>query len=102
MLIVGEIRLMQETHQVLVRGHELKLTLCEFNLIKTLLSHPNRIFLRNELINIVQGYDFEGYDRTIDSHVKNLRKKIAKHLPGKEVISTIYGMGYKLNAQADE
>ena len=101
-LVMGEIRLIQDTHQVLVSGHELKLTLCEFNLLKTLLSHPNRIFLRNELINIVQGYDFEGYDRTIDSHVKNLRKKIAKHLPGKEIISTIYGMGYKLNGQSQE
>lgn len=87
---------------MLVGTHELKLTICEFNLLKTLLSHPNRIFSRNELINIVQGYDFEGYDRTIDSHVKNLRKKIAAHLPGKEVISTIYGLGYRLNSHPDE
>ena len=98
----GEISLVQETRQVLVGTHELKLTICEFNLLKTLLSHPNRIFSRNELINIVQGYDFEGYDRTIDSHVKNLRKKIAAHLPGKEVISTIYGLGYRLNSHPDE
>jgi len=96
-LTSGEIRLTPEARQVLVDGHELKLTLCEYNLLKTLLSHPNRIFSRNELINIVQGYDFDGYDRTIDSHVKNLRKKIAEYLPDKEVISTIYGMGYKLN-----
>jgi DNA-binding response OmpR family regulator len=41
-----------------------------------------------------------GYERTIDSHIKNLRKKLAEHLPGKEVISTIYGVGYKLNASA--
>ena len=98
-LVVGEISLVQGTHQVLVGGHELKLTPCEYNLLKTLLSHPNRIFSRNELINIVQGYDFEGYDRTIDSHVKNLRRKISKHIPGKEIISTIYGMGYKLSGQ---
>lgn len=97
-LVVGEVSLIPETHQVQAGGHELKLTPCEYNLLKTLLSHPNRIFSRNELINVVQGYDFEGYERTIDSHIKNLRKKIAGYLPGKDVISTIYGVGYKLNA----
>jgi two-component system response regulator BaeR len=101
-LVVGDIRLVEETHQVFVEGHMLKLTLCEYNLLKTLLSHPSRVFSRNELINIVQGYDFEGYDRTIDSHVKNLRKKIARYLPGKEVISTVYGMGYKLSGPTGE
>ncbi|MBF0527222.1 MAG: winged helix-turn-helix transcriptional regulator, partial [Deltaproteobacteria bacterium] len=49
------------------------------------------------LINLAQGYDFEGYDRTIDTHIKNLRKKIAEFLPGQEIISSIYGIGYKLN-----
>lgn len=97
-MVVGEVSLIPETHQVQAGGHELKLTPCEYNLLKTLLSHPNRIFSRNELINVVQGYDFEGYERTIDSHIKNLRKKIAGYLPGKDVISTIYGVGYKLNA----
>jgi two-component system response regulator BaeR len=97
-LTVGEISLIPETHQVLVAGHELKLTPSEFNLLKTFLTHPNRIFSRLELINTVQGYDYEGYERTIDSHIKNLRKKIAAHLPDKDPISTIYGVGYKLNA----
>jgi two-component system, OmpR family, response regulator BaeR len=97
-LVVGELNLIPEAHQVLIGGQELKLTPCEYNLLKTLLSQPNRIFSRNELINVTQGYDFEGYERTIDSHIKNLRKKIAGYLPGQEVISTIYGVGYKLNA----
>jgi two-component system response regulator BaeR len=101
-LTAGEISLIPETHQVLVEGHELKLTPCEFNLLKTLLSHPNRIFSRNELINVVQGYDFEGYERTIDSHIKNLRKKIAGFLPGQAVISTIYGVGYRLQIKTDQ
>ena len=101
-LAVGEIRLIQETHQVLVGEQELKLTPCEYNLLKTFLGRPNRVFSRNELINVAQGYEFEGYDRTIDSHIKNLRKKIAKHLPGQEIISTIYGTGYKMNAHSDE
>jgi two-component system response regulator BaeR len=96
-LVVGEVTLIPETHQVLVGEHEIRLTPCEYNLLKTLLGHPNRIFSRNELINVVQGYDFEGYERTIDSHIKNLRKKIAGCLPDTDVISTIYGVGYKLN-----
>jgi two-component system response regulator BaeR len=101
-LVAGEISLIPEMHQAFVGGKDIKLTPCEYNLLKTLLSHPNRIFSRNELINTVQGYDFEGYDRTIDSHVKNLRKKIAEHIPGKEVITTIHGVGYKLNARPGE
>ena len=99
MFAAGEISIIQETHQVTVCGCELRLTPCEYNLLKTLISHPNRIFTRNELINLVQGYDFDGYDRTIDSHIKNLRKKIGVHLPGKEIISTVYGLGYKFNAE---
>jgi len=62
---------------------------------------PNRVFSRSELINRVQGYDFEGYDRTIDSHIKNLHKKIAQKLPGQEIISTVYGIGYKFSASTD-
>jgi two-component system response regulator BaeR len=101
-LVVGEVSLFPETHQALVGGRELRLTPCEYNLLKTLMSHPNRIFSRNELINVVQGYDFEGYERTIDSHIKNLRKKLAAHLPGQGVISTIYGVGYKFCVQPQE
>jgi two-component system response regulator BaeR len=101
-LVAGEVSLFPETHQALVGGRELRLTPCEYNLLKTLMSHPNRIFSRNELINVVQGYDFEGYERTIDSHIKNLRKKLAAHLPGKEVIGTIYGVGYKFCVQSQE
>jgi two-component system response regulator BaeR len=100
-LAVAELVMIEETRQVLAGRTEIKLTPCEYNLLKMLLRHPDRIFSRNELIGAVQGYDFEGYDRTIDSHVKNLRKKIAQCLPGKEMISTIYGVGYKLNSSPE-
>jgi two-component system response regulator BaeR len=101
-LVVGDLSLIPEAHQVLIGGEEVKLTPCEYNLLKTFLSHPNRIFSRNELINVTQGYEFEGYERTIDSHIKNLRKKIAGYLPGQDVISTIYGVGYKLNTSPNK
>lgn len=100
-LAAGGITLFPDTRRVTIEGSEVRLTPSEFNLLKTLLSQPDRVFTRNELINVVQGYDFEGYDRTIDSHVKNLRKKLARHMGGREVISTIYGMGYKLNVEGD-
>jgi len=94
-LVVGPIRLNEETHQVTIDDEDLKLTPSEFGLLKVMMTHPGRVFSRNELINKVQGYDFEGYDRTIDTHVKNLRKKIDSRLPGQEIISTVYGVGYK-------
>jgi two-component system, OmpR family, response regulator BaeR len=96
-LTVGEVSLDEQRHQVLIREEEVKLTPCEFQLLKALLEHPNRVFSRTELLNLVQGYDFEGYDRTIDSHIKNLRKKVAAMAPGQELVSTVYGIGYKFN-----
>jgi two-component system response regulator BaeR len=100
-LAVGPISLDAETHQVTVEKHNLNLTPNEFGLLKVMMAHPNRVFSRSELINRVQGYDFEGYDRTIDTHVKNLRKKIAQRLPGREIITTVYGVGYKFNPPSE-
>jgi len=100
-LVIGSISLDDETHQVMIDKQVLNLTPNEFGLLKIMMSQPNRVFSRNELINQVQGYDFEGYDRTIDSHIKNLRKKIAQKLPDQEIISTVYGVGYKFRASSD-
>jgi len=97
-LIVGPIMLDETTRQVSIDGEPVNLTPNEFGLLSVLMTFPERVFSRNELLDKVQGYRFDGYDRTIDSHVKNLRKKIARCLPGKEVIQTIYGVGYKLTA----
>ena len=100
-LVVGSISLDDETHQVMIGKQVLNLTPNEFGLLKIMMRRPNRVFSRNELINRVQGYDFAGYDRTIDTHIKNLRKKIARQLPGREIISTVYGVGYKFKAPLD-
>ena len=96
-LITGPIILDHDTRNVTVNGKPLNLTPSEFSLLHLLMSFPDRVFSRNELIDKIQGYQFDGYDRTIDSHVKNLRKKIADILPGSEVILTVYGVGYKLS-----
>ena len=100
-LVVGSISLDAEAHQVMIDKQSLDLTPNEFGLLKIMMGRPNRVFSRNELINRVQGYDFEGYDRTIDTHIKNLRKKIAVILPDQEIIITVYGVGYKFNTYAD-
>ena len=100
-LVVGPISLDEAYHQVMIGNQMLNLTPNEFGLLKIMMRRPNRVFSRNELINRVQGYGFEGYDRTIDTHIKNLRKKIGRQLPGREIISTVYGIGYKFNLASD-
>jgi len=97
-LVIGSIALDEKKHTVTINSNELQLTPSEFGLLNVMMSQPDRVFSRNELLNKVQGYDFEGYDRTIDSHVKNLRKKLASLLPDQEIISAVYGVGYKLNS----
>ncbi len=91
----GPIVLMEDSHRAFVHDEELELTPSEFGLLKVFMSQPERVFTRNKLISNVQGYNFDGYDRTIDTHIKNLRKKIADRLPGKKIIRTVYGIGYK-------
>ena len=94
-LVAGPIILDENTHQVTIDEKPLDLTPSEFGLLNVLIAFPGRVFSRSDLLDKVQGYRFDGYDRTIDSHIKNLRKKIAQRLPGKEVIQTIYGVGYR-------
>ena len=96
-LVAGPIKLDSESREAAIFSQPMKLTPNEFGLLKIFMAHPKRVFSRGELVDQVQGYRFEGYDRTIDTHIKNLRKKIARLLPDEEVISTVYGVGYKLN-----
>lgn len=96
-LVAGPIILDEDKRLVSVSGNILNLTPSEFNLLKVLMSFPDRVFSRSELLDKVLGYQFEGYDRSIDSHIKNLRKKIAVYFPDREVILTVYGVGYKLS-----
>ena len=94
-VIAGPLSLNESTHLVTVHGNPLKLTPSEFGLLKVMMANPSRVFSRNELLDRVQGYQYDGYDRTVDSHIKNLRKKIAQQLPRQETIRTVYGVGYQ-------
>lgn len=96
-LIAGPIVLRPTSHKTTINETDLHLTPNEFELLKVLMSQPDRVFTRSDLVSKIQGYDFDGYDRTIDSHIKNLRKKIDEHLNGQMVIRTVYGIGYTFN-----
>lgn len=96
-LVEGPITVNESSRQVTVNGKEIRLTPNEYGLLMAMIRNPGHVFSRNELLNLVQGYQYEGYDRTIDSHIKNLRKKMNRALPDMEFISSIYGVGYRLN-----
>ncbi len=92
----GEITLDREAHVVTVSGESVDLTPSEFDLLATLMSAPGRAFSRLELLDRVQGTSHEGYERTIDVHVKNLRAKIEPDPGSPRYIQTVYGVGYRL------
>jgi two-component system response regulator BaeR len=95
-LEVGPILMDCATREVTLNGNPVSLTPSEFALLKALMERPNRVFTRGELLNLVQGYSFDCYERTIDSHIKNLRKKMAENFAEHELITTVHGVGYKL------
>ncbi len=82
-------------HQVVVQGEPVDLTPTEFGLLAALMQDPGRAFTRSQLLESVQGYAYDGYERTIDVHVKNLRQKIEENPRSPQRIKTVYGIGYK-------
>jgi two-component system alkaline phosphatase synthesis response regulator PhoP len=82
-------------HQVVVQGEPVDLTPTEFSLLAALMKDPGRAFTRSQLLESVQGYAYDGYERTIDVHVKNLRQKIEQNPRSPQRIKTVYGVGYK-------
>lgn len=87
--------------EVTLAGVPIDLTRSEFDLLHALASNPGHVFTRFELVTRVQGYDYEGYDRTIDVHVKNLRKKLADDPHDPQYIVTVTGVGYKFAVKSD-
>jgi DNA-binding response OmpR family regulator len=76
-------------------GRLIELTSAQFELLRILFSEPGRVFSRGELIERISGYDYEGYERTIDVHVKNIRKAIEADPANPEILLTVWGAGYK-------
>jgi two-component system, OmpR family, alkaline phosphatase synthesis response regulator PhoP len=82
-------------HEASVEEKPLKLTPVEFKLLGVFVREPNRVFSRAQLVEKVLGYDFDGFDRTIDVHILNLRRKIEPEASQTQYIKTVYGSGYK-------
>ena len=92
-----EITLDTQQRVALVGEAPLKLTPTEYRLLAMLLKEPGRTFTRDEIINRVFGYDFDGFDRTVDSHMSGLRRKLNGAAKDRRYIQTVYGVGYRLN-----
>jgi len=82
-------------------GRIIELTRSEFDLLITMSSRPGRAWSRHELVSRVQGYDYGGYERTIDVHVKNLRRKLGDDPRNPALVLTVPGIGYKFGPDAD-
>lgn len=96
-LVIDEAR-----REVLLNGDHVELTPTEWSLLTALATTPGRVYSRFELINRTRGYEFEGYERTIDSHVKNLRRKIESDAGSPRIVETVLGAGYRLGLSRDE
>jgi len=94
-VVAGDVTIDLECRQVTVAGRAVELTPTEFDLLAVLARHPGRVFTRLELLDRVQGYAFEGYERTVDAHIKNLRQKIEPDPKQPRYLLTVFGVGYK-------
>jgi DNA-binding response OmpR family regulator len=97
----GVLLIDEQQRQVIVRGCVVSLTPTEWGLLLALATVPGRVYSRFELINRVRGYEFEGYERTVDSHVKNLRRKIEEDPGDPGIVQTVLGGGYRLGLARD-
>lgn len=97
----GGLRLDLDGHTLLREGEPVELTPTEFALLRTLMQYPNRSFTRDELIEHALGYAYEGMGRTLDSHIKNLRKKIEADPSAPQWIETVFGVGYRFREERD-
>jgi len=94
-LIVGNLQIDPNAHMVFQDDQPIDLTPSEFSLLVTLASQPGRVFTRLQLLEAIQGNAFEGYERTIDAHIKNLRAKLKSVQYETQLIETVFGVGYR-------
>jgi DNA-binding response OmpR family regulator len=94
-LAFGDIRLDPAAHRVTAAGDEVILTPSEFDILHLLMAHPGQAFSRAQIIEQGLGYDYAGLERTVDSHVKNLRRKLQVADGQPDLIETVFGVGYR-------
>jgi len=98
----GELTVSFLRHEASLAGRSLNLTTVEFKLLGVLAKEPGRVFSRVQLIDEALGYDFEGFDRTIDVHILNLRRKLEPDPSHPKYLKTVYGAGYKLSEMSND
>jgi two-component system alkaline phosphatase synthesis response regulator PhoP len=98
-LQISQLRMDLDRHEITVSEQRVELTPTEFDLLKLLAQNPGRAYTRLELIEQGLGYNYDGLERTVDSHVKNLRKKIGVNATNPAYIETVYGVGYRLRGE---
>jgi DNA-binding response OmpR family regulator len=99
LLAVRELKLDVGRHTVALDGEPVELTPSEFEILRAMMNAPGRVFSRLQLLESAQGQAYEGYERTVDTHVKNLRRKIEPDPPNPVYIMTVHGLGYKLREE---
>jgi DNA-binding response OmpR family regulator len=97
LLHVGEIQLDQNTHTVTVKGVPVELTPIEFDMLAVMMRSPGRVFTREQLVDHLLDSGFTGLDRTLNVHIRNLRKKIESDPSSPQVIETVFGIGYRFH-----
>jgi len=95
----GDLEVDLENHSIKKDGEVVNLTPNEFKILAAMIKYPNKVFTRDELISNAFGDDFEGYDRSVDSHIKNLRQKIETDSKNPVYVLTIHGIGYKFGGK---
>ena len=98
-LLQGRLRIDERAHRAQLDGSDLDLTPTEWGILLALTGAPGRVLTRAELVNRVRGYEFAGYERTIDSHVKNLRRKLGD--TAGSLVETVLGVGYRCGVHHD-
>ncbi|WP_304942747.1 response regulator transcription factor [Vallitalea guaymasensis] len=91
----------KEEHIVKKAGEVLNITPNEYEILLLFVRNPNKVFTRSQIIDAALGYEFVGYDRTIDAHIKNLRKKLEDNIKKPGYLLTVYGVGYKFKGKQD-
>ena len=98
---VGDLQIDPDQHTVIVSDRQIELTPTEFDILVVLARQPKRVFTRLQIMEQAQGDAFEGYERTIDAHIKNIRLKLETNPKKPAYIHTVFGVGYKLEVKAD-
>ena len=100
MIVVNDLEIDVNGYQVHRDGQPIRLSRTEFNILTALAQHPGQTFTRAQLLNRLHGYAQTGYDRSIDAHIKNLRRKLEPDPANPRYVLTVYGVGYKFNDQS--